>query len=158
LFSFLTKDVRMIRTFRLFAFAAVLALLPALGAQDKKPELKLPPLDAKEWKKLDNGIKIWDYKEGKGEACPAGAEVTIHYTGWLTNGKIFDSSVQRGEPATFPLKNLIKGWQEAVPGMKPGGVRRMIIPPELAYGNRDRDPIPANSTLVFEIELIKVSK
>ncbi|WP_407936139.1 FKBP-type peptidyl-prolyl cis-trans isomerase [Gemmata algarum] len=100
---------------------------------------------------------MWDVKEGKGDAVKAGATVTIHYTGWLTDDKatVFDSSVTRGEKVTFSLDDLIKGWQEGIPGMKPGGVRRLKIPAELGYGVRARGKIPANSVLVFEIELFE---
>jgi hypothetical protein len=113
-----------------------LVAAPFAAGEDKK--LERPKLDAKEWKKLDNGLEVWDVKEGKGEAVKPGATVTIHYTGWLTDEKAtkFDSSVDRGEKATFPLNRLIKGWQEGIPGMKPGGVRRLKIPAELAYGRR----------------------
>ncbi len=120
------------------------------------PELKLPALDAKEWKdvKDTDGMKMWDVKEGAGDAVQKGATVTIHYTGWLTDGTLFDSSVKRGKRATFPLDNLIKGWQVGIPGMKVGGVRRLLIPYQLAYGEAGRPPkIPAKATLVFEIEL-----
>ena len=144
------------RTARLPALAAAFALaVAAAGAQDKKDDpYKLPPLDAKEWKKLDNGMRVWDVKEGAGKEVPKGATVTIHYTGWTTDGKVFDSSKKRNEPATFPLGNLIKGWQEGVPGMKVGGVRRMEIPYQLAYGEAGRPPrIPPKATLIFEIEV-----
>ena len=100
-------------------------------------------------------MKVWDVKEGEGAACPAGAEVTIHYTGWLTDGTKFDSSRDRGEPATFPLGDLVKGWQEGIPGMKPGGIRRLSIPSEMGYGAGGRPPkIPGGATLIFEIKLI----
>lgn len=116
----------------------------------------LPALEDKAWKKTDSGLEIWDVKEGTGDATAQGATVTIHYTGWTVDGKIFDSSVKRGTPATFPLPSLIKGWQEGIPGMKPGGVRRLKIPYNLAYGEAGRPPtIPAKATLVFEIELFK---
>jgi FKBP-type peptidyl-prolyl cis-trans isomerase len=124
---------------------------------DKKTEEKpmLPKLDAKEWKKLDSGVEVWDVKEGEGEAVKKGATVTVHYTGWLTNGKQFDSSIG-GKPATFPLNRVIKGWQEGIPGMKPGGTRRLKIPAELGYGKDGAgDNIPPNSVLVFEVQLIK---
>jgi FKBP-type peptidyl-prolyl cis-trans isomerase FkpA len=125
-------------------------------ADDKK--LERPDLKAKEWKKLDSGLEIWDFKEGKGEAVKEGGTVKVHYTGWLTDDKatIFDSSVKRNEPIEFSLKRVIKGWQEGIPGMKPGGVRRLRIPPELAYGERAIGDIPANSTLIFEVELLEV--
>lgn len=132
-------------------------LVSDLHADDKK-ELKLPALDSKEWKehKEHAGLKIWDAKEGKGDAVKPGATVTIHYTGWLKDGKIFDSSVQRDRKATFPLNRLIKGWQAGIPGMKPGGVRRLYIPYKMAYGEEGRPPtIPEKADLVFEIELFE---
>ncbi|MEO2088362.1 MAG: FKBP-type peptidyl-prolyl cis-trans isomerase [Gemmataceae bacterium] len=103
-------------------------------------------------------MKQWEVAEGKGDPCPKGATVTIHYTGWLTDGKKFDSS-RDGDPAKFPLNRLIKGWQEGVPGMKPGAKRYFVIPPELGYGAKGAgDDIPPNATLVFEIELIDFKK
>lgn len=111
-------------------------------------------LDGPEWKDIGNGMKQWDVSEGGGDVCPPGAGVKIHYTGWTTDGAMFDSSKTRGEPAEFPLGNLIQGWQKGIPGMKVGGVRRLLIPPELGYGSRAQAKIPANSTLVFEVELL----
>jgi FKBP-type peptidyl-prolyl cis-trans isomerase len=129
----------------------------ATGRTDEdKPTL--PPLDSKEWKKTDSGLEIWNVKEGKGTAAVAGGKVKVHYTGWLTNGEIFDSSVVRKKPIEFGLNGLIKGWQEGIPGMKPGGVRRLKIPPELAYGDQVKGKIPANSVLVFEIELLSAEE
>jgi FKBP-type peptidyl-prolyl cis-trans isomerase len=120
--------------------------------------MERPPVDAKEWKKLPSGLEVWDVKEGTGEAAKPGATVTIHYTGWLTDDKAtkFDSSVDRGQKATFPLGRLIQGWQEGIPGMKPGGVRRLKIPANLGYGTRGSPgAIPPNATLIFEIELFE---
>lgn len=115
----------------------------------------LPPTDTPEWKPGPGGMKVWDVREGDGEPCPPNATVTIHYTGWTLDGNTFDSSRRRGEPTTFPLGNLIKGWQEGIPGMKPGAVRRLTIPPEWAYGERGSPPnIPPNATLVFEVKLL----
>jgi FKBP-type peptidyl-prolyl cis-trans isomerase len=85
-----------------------------------------------------------------------GATVTIHYTGTFIDGRPFDSSRERGEPATFPLGRLIKGWQEGVPQMRVGEHFAFVIPSDLAYGSRYRDPIPSNSTLLFDIELIAI--
>ncbi len=143
------------RLMTICALSAALALAPFAAGEDKK--LERPQLDAKEWKKTKSGLEIWDVKEGKGDAVKEGATVVIHYTGWLTDEKAtkFDSSVDRGEKAEFPLGSLIKGWQEGIPGMKPGGVRRLKIPSDLAYGDRAKGGIPAGSTLVFEIELFE---
>ena len=148
---------------RLSLFAALVLAATAAAQDDKKKDdpRKLPPLDAKEWKKLDNGMKVWDVKEGKGPEVKKGDTVTIHYTGWLKDGTIFDSSRKdlatrpvSGEPVTFPLNGLIKGWQEGLPGAKVGTVRRLYIPYQLAYGEKGRPPvIPAKSDLVFEIEV-----
>jgi peptidylprolyl isomerase len=137
--------------------AVGVAAAPAGGDDKKKDPPKLPPLDSKEWKKQgDKGLQVWDVTEGKGDAVKAGAMVTIHYTGWTTDGKVFDSSLKGGEPATFPLGNLIKGWQEGIPGMKEGGKRRLMIPSDLGYGDEGSPPdIPGKATLVFEIELIR---
>ena len=96
--------------------------------------------------------------EGDGEEVQPGATVTINYTGALaSDGTIFDSSVGRGEPATFPLDNLIEGWQEGIPGMKVGETRRLYIPAAQGYGEAGSgDSIPPNSDLIFDIELLGV--
>ena len=145
--------------------AFVLAGLVLSGgsfAQEKKGEDKKkqerPKLDAKEWKKQDSGLEVWDVKEGTGEAVKEKATVTVHYTGWLTDDKAteFDSSRTEGKPITFSLTKVIKGWGEGIPGMKPGGVRRLKIPANLAYGEEGfPGAIPPNSVLVFEVELVK---
>ena len=136
---------------------------PATGAPEDKEKkvdkLKRPDLKAKEWKKQgDAGLEIWDEKVGEGDAVKAGAKVKVHYTGWLTDDKetIFDSSVKRDEPIEFGLDQVIKGWQQGIPGMKPGGMRLLKIPSELAYGKRGagRD-IPPDATLIFRVELLK---
>src|SRR6476659_6455696 len=115
----------------------------------------MPQVDAAEWNKLPSGLEVWDAKVGEGDEVKPGATVTVHYTGWLTNGKKFDSSVDRGEPISFPLNRVIKGWQDGIPGMKPGGVRRLKIPANLGYGASGAGAdIPPNATLIFEVELI----
>jgi FKBP-type peptidyl-prolyl cis-trans isomerase FkpA len=92
-----------------------------------------------------------------GAARPApGATVTIHYVGKFIDGRVFDSSRARNAPATFPLNRLIKGWQEGVPMMRVGETWEFVIPSTIAYGERDRPPIPPGSTLLFEIELIAI--
>lgn len=106
-------------------------------------------------KDIGDGLMVRDIKEGTGEPVKEGASVTIHYTGWLQNGDVFDNSRPRGEPNTFELGGLVKGWQKGIPGMKPGGVRKLIVPPALGYGGQQKGTIPPNSTLVFEVELIR---
>jgi FKBP-type peptidyl-prolyl cis-trans isomerase len=107
-----------------------------------------------------SGLKYVEQKIGDGKEAKAGNNVSVHYTGTLANGKKFDSSRDRNKPFSFDLGNgdVIKGWDEGVAGMKEGGKRKLIIPPELGYGARDvgNGLIPANSTLIFEVELLKV--
>ena len=106
-----------------------------------------------------SGLIIDDLAVGEGAAAAAGQNVTVHYTGWLTDGTKFDSSKDRGDPFVFPLGGgrVIKGWDEGVQGMKVGGKRKLTIPPALGYGARGAGGvIPPNATLVFEVELLKV--
>jgi FKBP-type peptidyl-prolyl cis-trans isomerase len=95
---------------------------------------------------------------GTGDEAVVGKEVTVNYTGVFTDGKKFDSSLDRGVPFTFKLGSgmVIKGWDIGIQGMKVGGKRILVIPPELAYGANDYGPIPGNSTLIFEVELLGV--
>ncbi len=107
----------------------------------------------------ESGLIYEDITPGEGDEARAGRMVSVHYTGWLTNGSKFDSSKDRNDPFTFPLGagHVIKGWDEGVQGMKPGGVRKLTIPPHLGYGARGAGGvIPPNATLVFEVELLKV--
>jgi len=110
-----------------------------------------------------SGLKIEEVVEGSGAEAAPGRKVTVHYTGWLTDGVIkgrkFDSSKDRGDPFDFPLGagHVIKGWDEGVQGMKVGGTRLLTIPPALGYGARGAGGgIPPNATLLFEVELLKV--
>jgi FKBP-type peptidyl-prolyl cis-trans isomerase len=127
-----------------------------------------PPVDQQPTEIIDNfngpytiaELRFETITEGSGEVVQPGDTVTIHYTGALaTNGQIFDSSVSRGEPATFPLGSLIQGWQEGIPGMKIGEKRRLFIPSALGYGAAGAGAnIPPNSDLIFDIELFATTR
>ena len=120
---------------------------------DSKPEITLPDGEP------PAELVVVDIVEGDGEVVPEGATVTTDYVGvsWTNDGEEFDSSWDRGEPATFPLSGVIQGWTEGIPGMKVGGRRLLIIPPDQAYGEAAPSPaIAANDTLVFVIDLVEV--
>lgn len=107
----------------------------------------------------DSGLKYEELTVGEGDEATAGRTVSVHYTGWLTDGTKFDSSVDRNEPFRFPLgaRRVIAGWDEGVQGMKVGGKRKLTIPPHLGYGPTGAGGvIPPNATLVFEVELLSV--
>jgi FKBP-type peptidyl-prolyl cis-trans isomerase FkpA len=109
--------------------------------------------------KTPSGLVIEDLVVGSGDAASAGQRVSVHYTGWLTDGKKFDSSKDRGDPFMFSLGRgeVIRGWDEGVTGMKVGGKRKLTIPPDLGYGSRGAGGvIPPNATLLFEVELLGV--
>ncbi|MCG1054312.1 FKBP-type peptidyl-prolyl cis-trans isomerase [Mycetohabitans sp. B5] len=106
-----------------------------------------------------SGLQYDDLIEGAGAQVQAGQTVSVHYTGWLTDGQKFDSSKDRNQPFSFALGAgmVIRGWDEGVQGMRVGGVRRLTIPPQLGYGARGAGGvIPPNATLVFEVELLSV--
>ena len=108
---------------------------------------------------LPDGLEYVDLRKGNGAEAQAGKTVKVHYTGWLTNGKKFDSSVDRHEPIEFALGSgmVIKGWDEGIAGMKVGGRRQLHIPAKLGYGDRGAgDAIPPNADLVFDCALVEV--
>jgi len=136
------------------AVAAVIYVLSSLGRSGTTPgqvgqEVTTP-----------TGLKYIDEKIGEGNSPSVGKMVSVHYTGTLENGTKFDSSYDRGQPYSFAIGtgNVIKGWDEGLMSMKEGGKRKLIIPPDLAYGARGRPGIPPNSTLIFEVELVKASQ
>jgi peptidylprolyl isomerase len=142
------------RSFSKYVLTAALVAMPLMAlAQQQLPapaDVKAPPKDAK---KTASGLAYKVITPGSGKKHPtATSEVTVQYTGWTTDGKMFDSSVTRGEPATFPLDRVIKGWTEGVQLMVEGEKARFWIPEEIAYGGR-RAPY---GMLVFDIELLKI--
>jgi FKBP-type peptidyl-prolyl cis-trans isomerase FkpA len=110
--------------------------------------------------KTPSGLQYWDIRVGTGATAKEGSHVRVHYTGWLTSGKKFDSSVDAGQPFDFTIGNgeVIKGWEEGVTGMRVGGKRQLRIPPALGYGAQGTPggPIPPNATLIFDIQLLGV--
>ncbi len=135
-----------------------LLALPLLSQADTTPK-RAPTMTL-------NGMTLIDTQLGTGAVARAGNTVVVHYTGWLYDptaaefkGQKFDSSVDRGEPFSFPLGagRVIRGWDEGVAGMKVGAKRTLLIPPELGYGNRGAGRvIPPNATLIFDVELLEV--
>lgn len=111
-----------------------------------------------EWIETETGLKYCDIEVGSGAVPPrATSEVKVHYSGWLVDGTKFDSSIDRGQPATFPLNRVIRGWTEGVGSMRVGGKRKLIIPFDLAYGANGRPgAIPPRATLIFDVELIEI--
>ena len=135
---------------------AIAAGVPLLGRVDAATNQVI---------EMPNGLKYTDTKTGDGAAATPGNKVSVHYTGWLYNngakGAKFDSSVDRGQPFQFTLgaHQVIAGWDEGVAGMKVGGKRTLIIPPELGYGARGAGGvIPPNATLMFDVELLEVKE
>ena len=144
------------RTTLSLALGLGLLALPAIGRGDDKKD------DKKKEEKVTttkSGLKYVDQKVGDGKEAKKGDTVVVHYTGWLKNGKKFDSSLDRKEPFSFKLGagQVIKGWDEGVAGMRVGGKRTLIIPPDLGYGKRGAgNVIPPDSELTFEVELLDV--
>ena len=143
-----------VRLARAVLALAIIAVLTPLGRSEAATNQVI---------EMPNGLKYTDTEAGDGVTATAGKKVSVHYTGWLSNngakGAKFDSSVDRGQPFQFTLgaHQVIAGWDEGVAGMKVGGKRTLIIPPELGYGARGAGGvIPANATLIFDVELLGV--
>jgi peptidylprolyl isomerase len=130
------------------------------AGQTATPEAaSTPPSVSGEPTVTDSGLKYIDIEVGTGDSPQTGQTVSVHYTGWLTDGTKFDSSVDRGQPFSFVIGTgqVIEGWDEGVATMKVGGKRRLIIPPELGYGASGYPPvIPGNAELIFDVELLEI--
>ena len=143
----------------LFAVAATLFATVTTTAQDKKKPVGKPAKAPKEIT-TKSGLKYIEVKVGKGVAAKSGDKVFVHYTGYLTNGTKFDSSIGKS-PLDFVIdnSNIIPGWQEGLKGMKVGGKRKLTIPPALAYGKSGFPPvIPPDATIIFDVELMSIGK
>ena len=128
-------------------------------AREYAPELGV---DLSEMERRSNGLYVQDLRAGSGQRAEAGDMVRIHYTGWLPSGEKFDSSRDRGTPLVIPIGigRVIDGWDEGVPGMRVGGQRRLVIPPDMAYGDEGagNGVIPPGATLVFDVELMGIEE
>lgn len=134
---------------KILAATAAALLLACSGAEEPAGE-GAPAVSA------PGGLQIVHERVGTGPSPTATDVVKVHYHGTFTDGRVFDSSVDRGEPASFPLNRVIPCWTQGVQQMKVGGKAKLTCPPELAYGPSGAGPIPPNSTLIFEVELIAI--
>lgn len=142
----------------ILSLTAVFAIAQTAAKKATAPNTDSPTKVTGDGVKTDSGLIYWDIRVGNGQTAKEGSHVRVHYTGWLTTGKKFDSSVDAGKPFDFTIGNneVIKGWEEGVAGMRVGGKRQLRIPPALGYGAEGTPggPIPANATLIFDIQLL----
>lgn len=151
-----------------FARYAALVLAITLFATCKSPTEPMPPepentpvpreVAEDDYTRLSDGLKYYDFEVGTGDPVKNGDLVTVHYHGWLTDKTLFDSSHLRNSPFSFQIGNgrVIQGWELGILGMRSGGQRQLVIPPDLAYGNRGQGSIPPNATLIFEVTLLSI--
>ncbi len=134
------------------------AAIVACGGDAEIAPAFAPDVDLAAMTQTESGLHVLDLEVGEGEEASIGLLATVHYTGWYLDGEKFDSSLDRGEPYPVPLGagKVIQGWDEGLVGMRVGGKRRLVIPPELGYGREGGRGIPPNSTLVFDVELVNV--
>lgn len=118
--------------------------------------VQMTPTKPADLTQTPTGLKYADLKVGDGPSPGPDSQVTVHFSGWLEDGAVFDSSVVRGAPSTVPLNQVIDGWQEGLLTMKVGGKRKLIVPPDLGFGERGAMRVPPNSTLIYEVELLAV--
>jgi FKBP-type peptidyl-prolyl cis-trans isomerase len=144
----------------LLALTAAFAAAQSAAKKSTAANTNAPTKVTGEGVRTPSGLVYWDIRVGNGEAAKEGSHVRVHYTGWLTNGKKFDSSVDAGKPFDFTIGNgeVIKGWEEGVAGMRVGGKRQLRIPPALGYGAEGTPggPIPPNANLIFDVQLLGV--
>jgi FKBP-type peptidyl-prolyl cis-trans isomerase len=142
------------------ALTAVYLAAQSTAKKSSTPNTNTPTKVTGDGVKTPSGLVYWDIRVGNGDTAKEGSHVRVHYTGWLTTGKKFDSSVDAGTPFDFRIGNgeVIKGWDEGVAGMRVGGKRQLRIPPSLAYGadGTPGGPIPPNATLIFDVQLLGV--
>ena len=120
--------------------------------------VQMTPTKPSDLTQTPTGLKYADLKVGDGPSPRPDSLVTVHFSGWLEDGTVFDSSVVRGDPSSAPLNQVIDGWQEGLLTMKVGGKRKLIVPPNLGFGERGARLVPPNSTLIYEVELLSVQE
>ena len=135
------------------------AFLDSLGLNDQIPEaVSVPGTPVYgEATRFSSGLECWSIESGEGDKPLPTDYVRVHYTGWLEDGTKFDSSHDKGVPVVFKLTGVIAGWTEGVGDMRVGAKRKLRIPPELGWGSSDNGPIPANSTVIFDVELLEIN-
>ena len=158
--------MRSVEKYLILFLLTAFALIPACSQNEGKKQDEQKPAQTaqvpggEKMVKTPSGLQYEDLVPGSGDSPKAGKKVTVHYTGWLTNGTKFDSSVDRNEPFSFVIGagQVIPGWDEGVVSMKIGGKRKLVIPPELGYGAGGAGGvIPPNATLVFEVILLDIN-